>query len=144
MGVSKEDQKRYLKLHNQFDADTTTWSERLNREFEGKMLVMSKVTVSRMSKEKPFKVWAIHSTNGFRNGVCIKMSRFNHYFWNADTRTRDYGQVLRERAIYGQNAFYNTNLYWSKAFGCVVEGEMFMTGWTDWCWDIRGTTTSRS
>ena len=35
MGVSKEDQKRYLKLHNQFDADTTTWSERLNREFKG-------------------------------------------------------------------------------------------------------------
>ena len=56
------------------------------------MLVMSKVTVSRMSKEKAFKVWAIHSTNGFRNGVCIKMSRFNHYFWNADTRTRDYGE----------------------------------------------------
>ena len=54
------------------------------------------------------------------------------------------GQVLRERAIYGQNAFYNINLYWSNAFGCVVEGEMFMTGWTDWCWDIRGTTTSRS
>ena len=62
MGVSKEDQKRYLKLHNQFDADTTTWSERPNREFEGKMLVMSKVTVSRMSKEKPFKVWAIQPT----------------------------------------------------------------------------------
>ena len=56
------------------------------------------------------------------------------------------GQVLnlRERAIYGQNAFYNINLYWSKAFGCVVEGEMFMTCWTGWCWDIRGTTTSRS
>ena len=33
------------------------------------MLVMSKVTVSRMAKEKPFKVWAIYSTNGFHNGV---------------------------------------------------------------------------
>ena len=60
------------------------------------MLVMSKVTVSRMSKEKAFKVRAIHSTNGFRNGVCIKMSRFNHYFWNADTRTRDYGEQSYE------------------------------------------------
>ena len=51
--------------------------------------------------------------------------------------------VLRERAIYGQNAFYNINLYWSNAFGCVVEGEMFMTGWTDWCWDNSSTITNK-
>ena len=39
---------------------------------------------------------AIKDTNGFHNGVCLKMSRFNHscrpnaqYFWNVDTNTRD-------------------------------------------------------
>ena len=57
---------------------------------------MSKLTISGLSKEKAFEVWAIHSTNGFHNGVCLKMSRFNHscrpnaqYFWNDDTNTRD-------------------------------------------------------
>ena len=77
-GMSQEDQESYLKLHNKFDDDRTTWSERLKREFEGKMLVISELTGSRMSKEKALEVWGIHQTNGFHNGVCIKMSRFNH------------------------------------------------------------------
>ena len=96
MGMSKEDQESYLKLHNKFNDDRKAWSEGLKREFEAKMVVMSKLTISRMSKEKAFEVWAIHSTNGFHNGVCLKMSRFNHscrpnaqYFWNDDTNTRD-------------------------------------------------------
>ena len=102
-GMSQEDQESYLKLHNKFDDDDrTTWSERLKREFEGKMLVISELTVSRMSKEKALAVWGIYSTNGFHNGVCIKMSRFNHscrpnaqYFWNDDTNTRDLRSLRR-------------------------------------------------
>ena len=102
MGMSKEDQESYLKLHNKFNGDTTTWSEGLTRGFKGKMLVTSELTVSTMAKEKALEVWAIHSTNGFHNGVCIKMSRFNHscrpnaqYFWIDDTSTRDLRSLRR-------------------------------------------------
>ena len=49
-----------------------------------------------ISSEEALKVMTIMDTNGFHNGVCLKMSRFNHscqpnaqYFWNEDTNTRD-------------------------------------------------------
>ena len=42
------------------------------------------------------KVLQIVDTNGFHNGVCLEMSRFNHscvsnaeYFWNEDVNARD-------------------------------------------------------
>merc|ERR550517_220448 len=54
------------------------------------------LTIPNITRGKAFEVWAIYTTNFFHNGVCIKMSRFNHscrpnatYFWNVDTNTRD-------------------------------------------------------
>jgi|ERR1712192_61226 len=58
--------------------------------------MINQMKLLNISKEKAIKVVAITATNGFGNGVCLKMSRFNHscrpnaqFFWNIDTNTRD-------------------------------------------------------
>merc|ERR1719234_3024648 len=66
-------------------------------DFESIMRVSEEFTkFENISKQNAFEVWGIFETNTFHNGVCLKMSRFNHscrsnaqYFWNEDTNTRD-------------------------------------------------------
>ena len=96
MEMTKEDQKSYLGLHNKFDTEKTTWSSGMRQKFSALQDQATQITFPDVSQEMVFKVMAIMDTNGFHNGVCLKMSRFNHscrpnaqYFWNVDTNTRD-------------------------------------------------------
>lgn len=96
MEMSKEDQERYLDLHNKYDDDETTWSVGMKQRFTAILQATNQMTFPNISQEKAFRVVAIMDTNEFQNGVCLKMSRFNHscrpnaqYFWNVDTNTRD-------------------------------------------------------
>ena len=58
--------------------------------------LVSEITLTNIDLETAKKVYQIYQTNAFHNGVCLKMSRFNHscssnaeYFWNTDEQTRD-------------------------------------------------------
>ena len=68
----------------------------MEQHFSALQDVVKKMQTLNMTQEEALKVIAIMDTNGFHNGVCLKMSRFNHscqpnaqYFWNEDTNTRD-------------------------------------------------------
>ena len=85
---------KFLKLANAFDHLEKTNKYHNNRK---------KVYLNYLKElQKPcpegiaLKVIQIAETNGFHNGVCLEMSRFNHscvsnaeYFWNEDRNTRD-------------------------------------------------------
>jgi hypothetical protein len=82
-----EDQEKYMLLYNAYYGENTNdqWISQWSNE-----------TTMDISKDQASKVWNIYCTNSFHNGVCLKMSRFNHsccsnaqYFWNVDTHTRD-------------------------------------------------------
>ena len=92
MKMSKKDQESYLDLHNKFDTEKDAWSSDMRQKYSE----WQNLVVPNISQAKAFKVIAILDTNGFHNGVCLKMSRFNHscqpnaqYFWNEDSNTRD-------------------------------------------------------
>ena len=95
--MSKEDQKSYLELYDYFDSDRSTWSSVMEEKYAlRQMLANLMERFLEISSEEALKVMTIMDTNGFHNGVCLKMSRFNHscqpnaqYFWNEDTNTRD-------------------------------------------------------
>ena len=98
MEMSEEDQKSYLELVNKFEADERTWFGDMQLRYLDLQRIAKDISeiVEDISQEKAFVVMAIMETNGFHNGVCLKMSRFNHscrpnaqYFWNKDRDTRD-------------------------------------------------------
>ena len=97
LGMSHKDQEMYMQLHNKFaEEDTNKWSEGMMKDLEAVMDATGKMTLfENISQKKALIVWGIYETNSFLNGVCLKMSRFNHacksnaqYFWNEDTNTR--------------------------------------------------------
>ena len=79
MRMSREDQEEYMKLHNNYNEELENWSERMRFYHQSLMRAANGMAFPGISKEKAFKVWAINNTNGFSNGVYLKMSRFNHY-----------------------------------------------------------------
>ena len=95
------EQERYLQLHNMYlefdDNDVLKkWTEGMKQRALSLFQRTDNMTFPNITSNKAFEVWAIYTTNFFHNGVCIKMSRFNHccrpnatYFWNFDTNTRD-------------------------------------------------------
>ena len=95
--MSKEDQKSYLELYDYFDSDRSTWSSVMEEKYALRQMLANRMErFLEVSSEEALKVMNIMDTNGFHNGVCLKMSRFNHscqpnaqYFWNEDTNTRD-------------------------------------------------------
>ena len=94
LGMSREDQESYMKLHNNYDSKS--WSAGMMLDYSFVMQATGQMTFPNISKDKAFKVWAIYKTNAFDNGVCLKMSRFNHscrpnaqWFWNDDTSSQD-------------------------------------------------------
>ena len=96
MEMSKEDQENYLKLHNKFKSNQSNWSSIMKQQHADLLELTNKMSLPNISQMRAFEVMAIKITNGFHNGVCLKMSRFNHscrpnaqYFWNIDTNTRD-------------------------------------------------------
>ena len=94
--MSKEDKENYLKLHNKFKSDQSNWSSVTKQQSVALLKLTQEMPLPNISQMRAFEVVAIKITNGFHNGVCLKMSRFNHscrpnaqYFWNIDTNTRD-------------------------------------------------------
>jgi hypothetical protein len=83
--MSGEDQERYMTLYN------ANYGRNANDQW-----IWFNETSMGISKDQASEVLQIYCTNSFHNGVCLKMSRFNHscrsnaqYFWNVDTHTRD-------------------------------------------------------
>ena len=94
--MSKEDQDSYLELHNMFKSDDSSWSGIMKQQHADLLELAYKMSWPDISQMRAFEVMAITITNSFHNGVCLKISRFNHsrrpnaqYFWNIDTNTRD-------------------------------------------------------
>ena len=92
--MSKTDQKSYLELYNYFESDKSAWSSDMEQKYLNRQNLVKVMPFP--NKEETFNVIAIMDTNGFHNGLCLKMSRFNHscrpnaqYFWNEDTNKRD-------------------------------------------------------
>ena len=103
MRMSREDQEEYMKLHNNYNEDIENWSERMRFYHQSLMRATNGMAFPGIAKEKE-KVWAINNTNGFSNGVYLKMSRFNHscqpnteHFWNDETNTLDLRAVRKIR-----------------------------------------------
>ena len=74
----------------------------MNIDFDAVMKATNNMTFPTLCKGKALKVWSIYKTNGFPNGVFLKMSRFNHscrpnaeWLWNKETKTQDV-RVLRK------------------------------------------------
>jgi hypothetical protein len=83
--MSGEDQERYMTLYN------ANYGRNANDQW-----IWFNETSMGISKDQASEVLQIYCTNSFHNGVCLKMSRFNHscrsnaqYFWNVYTHTRD-------------------------------------------------------
>ena len=99
--MRREDQEMYMQLDNKYEEDHKKWSEQMKIDLIPIMRVSKEFTklenISKgLTKQKAWEVWGRFTTNSFHNGVCLKMSRFNHscrsnaqYFWNEDTKTRD-------------------------------------------------------
>ena len=100
--MSRDDQRKYLELCNNFEGDRGNWSPGMNIDFDAVMKATNNITFPTLCKGKALKVWSIYKTNGFPNGVFLKMSRFNHscrpnaeWLWNEETKTQDV-RVLRK------------------------------------------------
>ena len=99
--MPEEYKKRYFQLHNMYfefgdDDVLKEWSEGMRQRALSLFQRTNNMTFPNITSKRAFEVWGIYTTNFFHNGVCIKMSRFNHscrpnatYFWNVDTNTRD-------------------------------------------------------
>ena len=94
MEMSKEDQKSYLELFDKFETDKA-WPSDMQKKYLDWQNIVKEIPIPNISQEEALKAMAIMETNGFTNGVCLKMSRFNHscqpnaqYFWNEDTDTK--------------------------------------------------------
>lgn len=111
-----KDQEAYMELHNKFE--DTKWSEQMKDDHRSIRGVTDEFTkFKNISKQKAEKVWGILETNTFHNGVCLKMSRFNHscrsnaqYFWNEDTNTRDIRALRKIKEGEEITVNYNTTL----------------------------------
>ena len=96
LGMTKGEQEIYLHLSNMFDKDESEWSETTKKDMENLRIELEAQPLTDLCPNDITKIWQIKLTNGFHNGVFLKMSRFNHscwpnaeYFWNTDTGTRD-------------------------------------------------------
>lgn len=95
--MTSEEQEKYLQLANMFQKEESEWSDTARKDMENLQSELeTQPLAGLLASEKIIKIWQIKLTNGFHNGVFLKMSRFNHscwpnaeYFWNADTSTRD-------------------------------------------------------
>ena len=76
--MSRDDQRKYLELCNNFEGDRGNLSPGMNIDFDAVMEATNDMTFPTLCKGKALKVWSIYKTNGFPNGVFLKMSRFNH------------------------------------------------------------------
>ena len=96
LGMTKGEQEIYLRLSNMFDKDESEWSKTTKKDMENLKIELEAQPLTDLPPNDITKIWQIKLTNGFHNGVFLKMSRFNHscwpnaeYFWNTDTGTRD-------------------------------------------------------
>ena len=78
--MSKEQQERYLELHNNYDVacieDSDNWSDGMKNDYKAVMPTL--MTFPNISLHWAFEVWGIYKTNTFTDGVYLRMSRFNH------------------------------------------------------------------
>jgi len=102
MTMEPEEKKEYLTLANKYSEKTIEqkkekFMEARSAQFENtvtkELLAMD---LKNIDLETAKRVFQIHDTNAFHNGVCLRMSRFNHscssnaeYFWNTDEQVRD-------------------------------------------------------
>ena len=94
--MGEEEKKEYLKLSNKYTHDIELVSEKSKMIMKSVKTILTRMTLTNNSPEFAERIYQICATNAFHNGVCLKMSRFNHscvpnaeYFWNSDTETRD-------------------------------------------------------
>ena len=102
INMNKEDKTQYMELSNMFDRSPEEWSVTARKDMKTMKQELNGLILTRISVEEAVKVWQIKITNSFHNGVCLKISRFNHscwpnaeYFWNSDTKTRDVRSVAK-------------------------------------------------
>ena len=94
--MSKCHQEQYLKLGNMFTKEESDWSTTAANDMAAMRSELAAAPVTGLTMNDARTIWQIKLTNSFHNGVCLRMSRFNHsccpnaeYFWNPDTETRD-------------------------------------------------------
>ena len=96
LAMAPKEQESYLALANKYSIKEASWSE-YSREFKkARDQEVKSFGTGKLPGETITSVWQILETNSFNNGVCLKISRFNHscranaeFFWNHDTGTRD-------------------------------------------------------
>ena len=71
-------QEEYLQLANKYDEEPSQWSEYSRQLFLVKEEEVRGLGLTALSEETANRVWQIHETNSFQNGVFLKIARFNH------------------------------------------------------------------
>ena len=71
-------QEEYLQLANKYDEEPSQWSEYSRQLFFVKEEEVRGLGLTALSEETANRVWQIHETNSFQNGVFLKIARFNH------------------------------------------------------------------
>ena len=96
LAMAPKEQEGYLALANKYSINESRWSDYSNEFKKVRDQEMKSFGTGKLSGETITSVWQILETNSFNNGVCLKISRFNHscrpnaeFFWNHDTGTRD-------------------------------------------------------
>ena len=78
LGMESEEQEKYLQLANMFDRDESEWSDTARKDMENIKSELEAQPLTDLPPSDIIKIWQIKLTNGFHNGVFLKMSRFNH------------------------------------------------------------------
>ena len=102
--MDNTEKEEYLNLANKYTQYKGTGSESdkifikaFTDRFENSVTIrLAKMKLTNIDMETAQRVYQIFETNSFHNGVCLKMSRFNHsctsnaeFFWNTDEKIRD-------------------------------------------------------
>ena len=86
-------QKEYLNLANKYEVERCSWSEYSEQKFCKMKEELDSLVLGDLSRETAVKVWQILETNGFQNGVFLKIARFNHSCRQVDVHCAVQGKV---------------------------------------------------
>ena len=90
------DKIQFMNLSNKYSVAKDLWSRNSLKYIEHVRNALNNIDLENITIEEAVTVCQIVNTNAFENGVCLKISRFNHsclanaeHFWNEDLKTRD-------------------------------------------------------
>ena len=94
--MNDRDKIQFMNLSNKYSVAKNLWTTNSLKYMAHVKDALNNLDLENINFEDAVKVCQVVNTNAFDNGVCLKISRFNHscfanaeHFWNEDLKTRD-------------------------------------------------------